>query len=87
MIILDYNLPGKNGLELLADYSKFSHRHLTPVVFYTTSSSLQDCRDCYKAGANAYHTKSLRYHECVETLQGIFRYWLDLAMIPARENP
>lgn len=82
LMILDYNLPGKNGREFLMDFSRFPSRHLTPVVVFTTSSSLLDCRECYEAGANAYHTKSVNYGDCLRTLNGIFNYWLKGPMLP-----
>ena len=83
-VLLDYNLPGMDGLTLLKSLrlqARWSH---LPVVVYTTSVNPRDRDAFYAAGANAYHVKTIRYAACLQSLQGIFRYWLGHVSLPAQ---
>lgn len=87
LMILDYNLPGKNGCDFLKDYAGMAGEVRVPVVVYTSSTNLVDCRECYRAGASAYHAKSVNYRESLKTLEGIFKYWLGSVMLPPASPP
>lgn len=82
-MLLDYNLPGADGLSLLQDLRTQPRWRRLPVVVYTTSVNPRDRDAFYAAGANAYHVKTMRYVACLQSLEGIFAYWLGRVSLPA----
>lgn len=85
-VILDQNLPGINGSAFLRELRQDPRFRGLPVVLFTTSINPSDCLECYEAGANAYHVKSVRYDECLKTLHEMFAYWLETAVLPEARN-
>ncbi len=83
LIILDLNLPGMTGLELL-DVLKRDHvLRAIPVIVLTTSSNSVDVRASYDRFANSYVTKSLRFDEFEATMRSIDEFWLTTAELPS----
>lgn len=82
-VLLDQNLPGISGCELLQDLRVDHAYRSLPVIVYTTSTDPRDRDACYRAGANGYHAKSVRFDECLRTLDEVFQYWLGSAILPA----
>jgi two-component system, chemotaxis family, response regulator Rcp1 len=82
LILLDLNLPGMNGLEVLRCIRARPELRAVPVVVLTTSRRQEDVRDTYAAGANTYIEKPRDFARFVEVLQTIQRYWLDTALLP-----
>lgn len=82
-MLLDYKLPGIDGLAFLRQLRRDPHGAWLPTVIYSTSVNPSDRDAFYAAGANAYHVKRVRYGECLRTLEGIFGYWLNCAALPA----
>lgn len=82
-MLLDYNLPGADGLALLQGLRAQARWRRLPVVVYTTSVNPRDRDAFYAAGANAYHVKTIRYAACLQSLEGIFAYWLGRVSLPA----
>lgn len=83
-MLLDYNLPGRDGLALLRHVRGDPVLAALPVVVFTTSVNPRDRDVFYAAGANAYHVKSVRYDVCLQTLEAIFEYWLNRVALPGR---
>src|SRR5687768_9948149 len=54
MVLLDLNLPGTDGREVLAEIKQSEHLKLVPVVILTTSTDERDIQGCYRMGANSY---------------------------------
>ncbi|MHB1559914.1 MAG: response regulator, partial [Isosphaeraceae bacterium] len=88
LILLDLNLPGIDGHQVLARIKTDSRLRILPVVVLTTSCREEDVIQTYQAGANTYIAKPAefaRYREVVTTLR---TYWLDTALraprLPAR---
>ena len=81
-MLLDYDLPGLDGLALLHQVRRdFSLADL-PVVVFTTSIIPRD-RDAFcAAGASAFHVKSVQHADCLRTLESIFALWLNRAALP-----
>jgi CheY-like chemotaxis protein len=76
VILLDLNLPGTDGrdvLELLKQDQKFKK---IPVVVFTTSSNPKDIEFCYQNGANGYLIKPVDLDELEKTVQAFVTYWL-----------
>jgi CheY-like chemotaxis protein len=75
-MLLDYNLPGMDGLALLEAVRRDPALAALPAVIYTTSVNPGD-RDAFcRAGANAFHVKSVQHTDCLRTLAFIFAQWL-----------
>jgi CheY-like chemotaxis protein len=81
-MLLDFNVPGVDGLALLQQMRRDPALLRLPVVVFTTSVNPRDRDAFYDAGANAYHVKTVRYEDCLFALEGIFHYWLTCATLP-----
>jgi CheY-like chemotaxis protein len=76
MILLDINLPGMNGFEILQHVrTKTSYRHI-PVIMFTSSDDTSDIERSYEFGANAYLIKPDNLHSLREILSDTFNFWL-----------
>jgi CheY-like chemotaxis protein len=82
LILLDLNLPGMTGLEVLQRIRHTAELKTVPVVVLTTSRRLEDVHQVYAAGANTYIEKPQEFARFVQVLQTIQRYWLDAAILP-----
>ena len=84
LILLDLNLPKKNGLEVLEEIKGDPELCRTPVIMLTTSSSARDIAACYARGVNCYVVKPLDLDEFTGLVQAIDRFWFDVACLPPR---
>ncbi len=82
LILLDINLPKKNGHEVL-HYIKHSEdiKHI-PVIILTTSSSQKDILDSYKNYVNCYITKPVDVNEFMEAVAKIEDFWYNIVKLP-----
>jgi two-component system chemotaxis response regulator CheY len=76
-MLLDYDLPGMDGLALLHHLRNASLLADLPVVVFTTSISPRDRAAFCAAGASAFHIKSVQHDECLRTIESIFALWLN----------
>lgn len=77
LVLLDLNAPGSDGREALRQIKLDDVLKRIPVVILTTSTNPRDLDLCYLIGANAYHTKPVRYPEHMRLIEAILGYWLD----------
>lgn len=77
VILLDLNLPGTDGREVLAQLKQNQDMKEIPVVVYTTSDDPQDIEFCYRSGANGYLIKPLDYQALNKLVQAFVDYWLE----------
>lgn len=82
LIILDLNLPKKNGLELLGDIKSNKKMAHLPVIILTSSESESDIEAVYKAHANCYLAKPVDYEKFCDTIKLIEQFWFDTARLP-----
>ena len=82
MVLLDLNMPGTSGLELLQWIRGRGPSRILPVIVLSTSWFEEDVRDCYAAGANAFLVKPLRFDELAETLKAFATFWVDAVRLP-----
>jgi CheY-like chemotaxis protein len=76
LILLDLNMPGKDGRETLKEI-KGDHRfHKIPTVVFTTSSSYRDKQIAYDLGANCFITKPDTFNKLIDLARCISRLWL-----------
>lgn len=82
IILLDLNLPGTDGREVLEQVKGDANLRMIPVVILTTSSNPSDIRDCYDRGANAYQVKAANYEGFKTDIQRTVDYWLGTTALP-----
>jgi two-component system, chemotaxis family, response regulator Rcp1 len=86
LVVLDLNLPRKNGCEVLASIKADPSLAKIPVVIFTTSQSNSDITRSYKLGANCYLKKPGNLPEFVAVVQSMAEFWLGFASLPQREK-
>ena len=76
LILLDLNMPGKDGRDVLKEMKRNDALKPIPIVVITTSSSERDRETSYQLGANCFVTKPDSYKELVEITDSIAKLWL-----------
>jgi CheY-like chemotaxis protein len=82
LILLDLNMPRKDGREALREIKENPRLRHIPVVVLTTSSSDGDVFRSYDIGANSYITKPVTFDSLVEVLDTLGKYWLSVVRLP-----
>ncbi|GAB1541918.1 response regulator [Scytonema sp. NUACC21] len=77
VILLDLNLPGIDGRDLLQRLKQDRSLREIPIVVFTTSSNPMDIELCYQKGANGYLIKPMDFQNLQKTIQAFVDYWLD----------
>ena len=83
VILLDLNLPKKNGFEVLAEIKEDSSLKRIPVVILTTSDSEQDILETYDLHANCYINKPVDLSQFTKVVQTIEDFWLAIVKLPS----
>lgn len=83
LIVLDLNLPGTDGREVLAQVKNDEQLKTIPVVVFTTSSSPVDIEVCYRSGVNSYMLKQMDIEQLKVSIKLFFDYWFKAAMLPS----
>ena len=84
LILLDLNLPRKDGREVLAEVKEDPRLRLIPVVVMTSSEAERDLVRSYGLHANAYVVKPLDMDGFVEVVQGVKDFWLTIVKLPPK---
>ncbi len=82
LILLDLNLPRKDGREVLAEIKADPDLRQIPVVILTTSESDDDISRSYGLYANCYITKPVDMHEFVKVVEAVEHFWLSVVNLP-----
>lgn len=82
VILLDLNLPGIDGRNILEQLKQDRSFKEIPIVVFTTSSSPRDIEFCYEKGANGYLVKPMDSNELQKTVQAFVDYWLQVNTPP-----
>jgi len=83
LVLLDLNLPRKDGREVLRDIKADDDLRRIPVVVLTTSQAESDIHRAYELHANCYIQKPLELDGFIEIVKSIHRYWLQMAQLPS----
>ena len=83
LILLDLNLPRKDGREFLAEIKKDEELKRIPVIVLTTSEAEEDISRSYRLKANCYITKPAQLHQFVNVIRSIEEFWFKVARLPS----
>jgi CheY-like chemotaxis protein len=84
LILLDLNLPKKNGQEVLAELKADEELRFIPVVILTTSEAEEDVLKSYGLYANCYISKPVDFASFVEVVRNIRHFWFNVVTLPSR---
>jgi chemotaxis family two-component system response regulator Rcp1 len=87
LIILDLNIPKKDGGAILAEVKADPDLRRIPIVVFSTSQSERDIARSYELGANCYVTKPIELQRFFSTVQGIVDFWYGCAKLPQEDPP
>ncbi|MBD2294542.1 response regulator [Anabaena sphaerica FACHB-251] len=82
LILLDLNLPGTDGREVLEAVKNHEELKSIPIVVFTTSSNQKDVKFCYQTGVNNYILKPMGASALTETVNILMRYWFEFSILP-----
>ncbi len=85
LILLDLNLPRKDGREVLSELKADEQLKLIPVVVLTTSQAEKDILQAYRLQASCYVTKPVDFHRFLEVVEAIEGFWLTVVKLPPGE--
>lgn len=83
LILLDLNLPKKDGQEVLAEIKADNNLRKIPVVILTTSQADEDVLRAYNLHANCYITKPINLDQFIKVVKSIEEFWLTVVKLPA----
>lgn len=82
LILLDLNMPKKDGREALRDIKSDRELRSIPIAILTTSKQEEDVYRSYDLGASSYITKPATFKSLVEVMKTLGRYWLEIVELP-----
>jgi CheY-like chemotaxis protein len=80
-ILLDLNMPKKDGREVLKEIKENKIFKKIPVIVFTTTKNENEISRCYELGANSYVVKPLVFEELVHIIQALYSYWFKISSI------
>ncbi len=86
LILLDLNMPGTDGREVLQIIKDDENLAAIPVVILTTSSDERDIQSCYAIGANSYIQKPVELGSFMDAIKRLKNYWFELTILPKPGN-
>ena len=82
MILLDLNMPRKDGREALREIKSNPELRRIPVIVLTTSKAEEDIIRSYNLGANSYITKPVTFQGLVDAMRVLQQYWFEIVKLP-----
>lgn len=82
LILLDLNMPKKDGRTVLKEIKSDPKLHSIPIVILTTSEAEEDIVRTYDLGANSYITKPVTFEGMVEVMKVLGKYWFQIVELP-----
>ncbi len=82
VILLDLNMPKKDGRECLKEIKSDDELKSIPVIVLTTSKAEEDILRTYDLGVNSFVTKPVTFVELVEVMKNLGNYWFDIVQLP-----
>lgn len=85
LVMLDLNMPGVDGREVLDVVKKDPALKSIPIIVYSSSSNLAEIRQCYDLGCNCYMQKPLGLDGCVKVMEKVNAFWFNTTILPEVE--
>lgn len=82
VVLLDLNLPGTDGREVLQEIKGHDQLRQIPVIVLTTSTDDRDVEACYQAGANSYIQKPVDMDGFIRAIERLNGYWFEVVVLP-----
>lgn len=82
VILLDLNLPGTDGREVLSEIKQDPNLKQIPVIVLTTSKDERDVEVCYRCGANSYIQKPVDLDGFMKAIERLNDYWFEVVILP-----
>ena len=82
LVLLDLNMPRKDGREVLRDMKRDEQLRSIPVLVLTTSGAQEDVAEAYANGANAYIRKPVHFDDFIATMRAVEQFWMSAATLP-----
>lgn len=82
-VMLDLNMPKKDGKETLREIKQHPDLRKTPVVIFSTTNNQQVINSCYELGANSYILKPPIYESLLVAVELLHKYWMDIVSSPS----
>jgi CheY-like chemotaxis protein len=86
LILLDLNMPGIDGRQVLGQIKSEANLKSIPVVVLTTSSDAKDVDQCYSLGASTYIQKPVSFEGLTEAIRTMKDYWFGVAILPNHDK-
>jgi CheY-like chemotaxis protein len=86
LILLDLNMPKKDGREALRELKSDPDLRHIPIVVLTTSKAEEDIYRSYESGASSFISKPVTFNGLVEVMKGLGRYWFEMVDLPRRQE-
>jgi two-component system, response regulator len=83
LILLDLNMPRKNGAEALQEIRQDPNLRHIPIVVLTTSKEEEDIYKSYEVGVNSFITKPVTYESLLSTMKILGKYWFEIVELPS----
>ena len=83
IILLDLNMPKKDGREALREIKSHEDLQDIPIVVFSTSKAEEDIYRSYKLGVNSFITKPVTFDNLIEVMQALGRYWFEIVTLPS----
>ena len=86
VILLDLNMPRKDGREALKEIKSDPALSDIPVVIFTTSKAEEDIYKSYKLGVNSFITKPVTFESLIQVMQTLGTYWFEIVELPVKAD-
>ncbi len=84
VILLDLNMPKKDGREALREIKADGDLKDIPIVVFTTSKAEEDIYRSYKLGVNSFITKPVTFESLIDVMSALGKYWFEIVELPTR---
>lgn len=86
LILLDLNMPRKDGREALREIKEHPELRRIPIVVLTTSKAEEDILRTYELGVNSFISKPVTFEGLVEVMRALGKYWFEIVELPPTQN-
>ncbi|HTL81207.1 MAG TPA: response regulator [Bacteroidia bacterium] len=86
LILLDLNMPRKDGREALKEIKAFKNLRSIPIIILTTSKAEEDILRSYDLGVNSFITKPVTFTSMVDVMKTLNKYWFEIVELPSGKD-